>query len=75
MGQILGPGRFVWDISLRKKFPIAGNTKLGVQADVFNLFNRVNFNSPNVVTSDAAYGKISSAGPPRQIQLGVRFEF
>ena len=75
VGQILGPGRYAWDISLRKKFPIAGNTKLGVQADVFNLFNRVNFNSPNVVTSDAAYGKISSAGPPRQIQLGIRFEF
>jgi hypothetical protein len=75
VGQILGPGRYAWDISLRKKFPLAGSTKLGVQADVFNLFNRVNFNSPDVVTSDAAYGKISSAGPPRQIQLGVRFEF
>jgi hypothetical protein len=75
VGQVLGPGRYVWDASFRKKFPLGGNTKIGVQADVFNIFNRVNFNAPNVVTSDAAYGKISGAGPPRQIQLGVRFEF
>jgi hypothetical protein len=75
VGQVLGPGRYVWDISLRKKFKTGGSTRLGFQADVFNLFNRVNYNAPNVVATDAAFGKISAAGPPRQVQLGLRFEF
>jgi hypothetical protein len=77
VGQILGPGRYNWDVSLRKKFKLAGSMKLGVQADVFNLFNRVNFTmvNANVTTTDAAYGKIGSAAPPRQVQLGMRFEF
>jgi hypothetical protein len=29
----------------------------------------------NVNTTHASYGKISSAAPPRQVQLGLRFEF
>jgi hypothetical protein len=32
-------------------------------------------NAPNVVVTAADYGKISGAGPPRQVQLGMRFEF
>ena len=74
VGQIVGPGRHAWDLSFRKHFGI-GATKLGVQADVFNLFNTVNLNAPNVVTTSADFGKINGAGPPRQVQLGIRLEF
>jgi hypothetical protein len=75
VGIIQGPGRHTWDLSFRKKFRISGPRQLGVQADVFNLFNRVNFNNPNVNTTDTAYGRITAAGPPRQVQIGIRFEF
>jgi Carboxypeptidase regulatory-like domain len=74
VGQIVGPGRHAWDLSFRKHFAI-GATKLGVQADVFNLFNTLNLNAPNVVTTSADFGKINGAGPPRQVQLGIRLEF
>ena len=40
VGIIEGPGRHTWDLSFRKKVRIAGRSKVGVQADVFNLANR-----------------------------------
>lgn len=75
VGIIQGPGRHTWDASFRKKFRLVGRSKLGVQADVFNLFNRVNLNNPTVNFSANDYGRIGSAGPPRQVQIGLRFEF
>lgn len=75
VGIIQGPGRHTWDLSFRKKFRIVSQTKVGLQADVFNLFNRVNLNNPSVNFNDTNYGRIASAGPPRQVQIGLRFEF
>ena len=75
VGIIEGPGRHTWDLSFRKKFRIVKQTRIGVQADVFNLFNRVNLNNPSTNINDVNYGRIASAGPPRQVQLGIRFEF
>jgi len=55
------------------------------QAEVFNLFNRVNYGLPNptifIATADgvAAYnptaGQITTALPPRQVQLAVKYVF
>ena len=75
VGIIQGPGRHAGDVSFRKKFRITQQTRIGVQADVFNLFNRVNLNNPSVNTTDVNYGRIASAGPPRQVQIGLRLEF
>lgn len=75
LGIVEGPGRHTWDVSFRKKFRIVGRTQLGLQADVFNLFNRVNLNNPEMNINSNNYGRIASAGPPRQVQIGIRFEF
>ena len=69
-------------------FHIGGNRRflyLQLRAEVFNLFNRVNCGLPNaaifIATADggAAYnanaGQITSAGAPRQMQLGVKLVF
>ena len=55
------------------------------RAEVFNLFNRVNYAPPNpgvfIATANGGAalnpnaGQITSAGPPRQIQLGVKLMF
>jgi hypothetical protein len=63
-------------VSFRKKFSLTQRVKLGVQADVFNLFDRVNLGNPNVTTTDTNYGRINAtAGPARQMQIGARLEF
>ena len=33
---------------MRKKFRFSATAKLELRADVFNVFNRVNFNNPNI---------------------------
>jgi hypothetical protein len=52
---------------------------------MFNLFNRVNYGAPNpgtfIASADGGAtlnpnaGQITSAGPPRQMQLGVKLTF
>lgn len=78
VGQIEGPDFYQWDLSFRKDFRFGGRFRLTPIVDIFNLFNRVNFsnlvdNGRNV--SNASYGTIVSANPPRQMQFGLRFDF
>jgi Carboxypeptidase regulatory-like domain len=75
IGIIEGPHLQQWDVSFRKAFRVPGDAKITLRADVFNVFNRVNFNNPNVVVTNAAFGTIDSAKIPRQTQLIVKFEF
>jgi hypothetical protein len=75
VGMIEGPHLYQWDISFRKNFRVRGTSKINLRADVFNLFNRVNFNNPENTVTDSDYGQIDSAKIPRQMQLSLRFEF
>jgi len=75
IGIIEGPGRQVWDISLRKRFAIHEKIGLQFQGDFFNAWNLVNFNNPNVNTTDVAYGTINGAAPGRNLQFGLKLTF
>jgi hypothetical protein len=75
VGQILGPSFYQWDLSFRKSFRFGGRYEVTPLMDIFNLFNRLNLGAPNTDVSNLAYGTINSAQPPRQFQLGVRFDF
>ena len=46
-----------------------------VQADLFNAFNRVNFNNPSVTATNTDFGRVTSVGPPRNVQLALRLTF
>jgi hypothetical protein len=73
----VGPSFFNSDISVVKNFPLLPreNSKLQFRADIFNLFNRAPFNNPTTSLSSSLFGKITSAGPARQIQLALRLSF
>jgi hypothetical protein len=75
VGMIQGPGRYLWDLSLRKKFSVTETVKLQFQADFFNAFNQLNLNNPNVTTSNADFGSISGSAPARNVQLGLKLTF
>jgi hypothetical protein len=75
VGMIEGPAFQQLDMSFRKNFRFGGRYSLTPIFDVFNLFNTVNFQNPNVVTNAVAYGTINGAHPPRQFQMGARFDF
>ncbi|MBS1801290.1 MAG: TonB-dependent receptor [Acidobacteria bacterium] len=74
-GAILGPGLAQTDATLSKFFPVTERVRVKVQADAFNILNRTNFNGLNLTASNSNFGTISSAFPPRQLQLGVKVLF
>jgi len=43
--------------------------------EIFNVFNRVNFDVPNRIFGTANFGRIFSAQPARQMQFGLKFTF
>jgi len=75
IGVIEGPGRHLWDLSLRKRFAIRESVNLQFQADFFNAWNMVNLNNPNVDANNASYGTINGAAPGRNIQLALKLTF
>lgn len=75
VGVIEGPGRHLWDISLRKRFAITEKVGLQFQGDFFNAWNLVNLQNPNADSNSNAYGTINGAAPGRNIQLGLKLTF
>ena len=75
VGTLQGPGAQTWDFSLRRRFSLTERFKLQFQADIFNAFNRTNFRDLEPNLSNAAFGTISTSGPPRNIQFGLKLTF
>ncbi len=70
-----GPKSITTDLSLMKNFRIGAGAQFQFRAEIFNAFNNVNYGNPNGVFGSTAFGRISSAGGMRQIQLGGKVFF
>jgi hypothetical protein len=75
---LIGPGLATWDFSLLKDTPIRERLNLQFRAELFNLLDRANFNTPNAVTftptgvSPTAGVITSTSTTSRQIQFGLK---
>jgi hypothetical protein len=67
-----GPKFVSTDLSMAKNVPVGGDVRLQVRMEFFNAFNNVN---PGSTFGAATFGRISSAGDMRRIQLGARLIF
>ena len=74
-GTILGPGLYLWDVSLRKEFRIRERYKLQFRADSFNVMNHVNFRSLQTTVTSTNFGTLTGSGPARNLQGGLRLDF
>jgi hypothetical protein len=76
-GSVEGPGMQIYNFSMTRFFNLKGEGRvnLRVRADFMNAFNNVNFQSPNTTVTNAGFGTIASAYPPRNIQLGMKLTF
>jgi hypothetical protein len=66
------------DLAISRDFPIKERLSLQVRADAYNLFNIVSLSTPtgnSVTVGSSTFGRILSANPMRQLQLGVRLSF
>jgi hypothetical protein len=73
--NILGPGSFRLDMGVTRKFQVRENQTLEFRAEVFNLPNHVNLNSPEIDFSSPNFGRILSASDPRIMQMALKFVF
>lgn len=79
-GTVTSPGLATVDLSIFKNFQI-GTGRLQFRVETFNLFNRTNFGTPDMVAfingaPNPTAGRITrTRTPARQTQLGIRWSF
>jgi len=74
LGGLRGPHFTDVDLSLHKDFRFTERFKLQFRTDFINAFNHVQFNAPNM-SLGTAMGQITSAQPPRNIQLALKLYY
>jgi hypothetical protein len=82
--DLIGPGLATWDFSVIKNIAIHERLNLQFRAELFNLLNRANFNTPNLILAvlppgatvpqaNPAAGTITSTSTTsRQVQFGLK---
>ena len=70
-----GPGYQNVDVSFVRDFTLSGDVRLQFRAEIFNVFNQVNFGLPVADLNSTNFGRIFSAGPARLTQFGLKLSF
>ncbi|HYM09039.1 MAG TPA: TonB-dependent receptor, partial [Terriglobales bacterium] len=70
-----GPKQFNNNMALVKETKITERTGLQFRAEAFNVFNNVNFYTPDHTQTDSAFGTITSARAPRILQVALKLAF
>jgi hypothetical protein len=75
---LIGPGLATWDFSVMKETAIREQFALQFRAEIFNLLNRANFNTPSLITftpsgvSGTAGAITGTSTTARQVQFGLK---
>jgi Carboxypeptidase regulatory-like domain/TonB-dependent Receptor Plug Domain len=81
---LIGPGLATWDFSAMKETALRERLRLQFRAEIFNLLNRANFNTPSLITftpptvlnptgvSGTAGAITSTSTTARQVQFGLK---
>ncbi|MBM3800857.1 MAG: TonB-dependent receptor [Acidimicrobiia bacterium] len=73
---LIGPGNANVDMAVFKNVPMGEKRNVQLRFEFFNLPNRPNFANPvSSLTSPALMRILSTDGPPRIIQVGLKFDF
>ena len=73
--SVFAPGYANMDIGLQKEAMLQGGVRLQFRWEIFNVFDRVNFDVPNRTAFTPNFGRIFSAQPARQMQFGLKLTF
>jgi hypothetical protein len=74
-GDVRGPANWTVNLSISKTIVFNDRMRLELRGDSFNVFNHVNYNSPNTTITSPIFGTITSDAGPRSGQVGARFVF
>ena len=73
--SVLAPGLFNVDMSFQKNWIFTTGSRLEFRWEIFNAFNRANFDVPNRFFGSPNFGRIFSAQNAREMQFGLRYSF
>ena len=73
--NIQGPGSIRIDMGLTRKFQILEGQTVEFRAEAFNLPNHLNPGNPNTSLSSTNFGRITTSGDERIIQLALKYVF
>ncbi len=81
--SMLASGALTFNFNISKAFFFGGKpntpgttrTNMNVFANMTNAFNHPNYAAPSGVMTSPNFGKSTSAGDPREIEVGMRFQF
>jgi hypothetical protein len=78
-GAFYGPPIYSWDMGFFKNFRFTEYVNMQFRAEMFNIFNQVNFANPNTRVTGGGFGAITNtqsyAGEPRISQFGLKLAF
>lgn len=69
---LTGPGVNNWDFGVSKLVPVRELATLEIRAEAFNAFNHAQFLNPDTVMTDTNFGKVTTAGPSRELQFAMK---
>src|SRR6185295_17841785 len=76
------PGTITFNFNISKAFFLgtasangATRSNINVFANMTNAFNHPNYAAPSGIMTSPNFGKSTSAGDPREIDAGIRFQF
>ncbi len=75
VGVVEAPGARTFDMGLYKDFYVHENKRIEFRSQWYNAFNHPIWGSPNSIYGTSGFGHIGTAGPGREIEFGLRFDF
>ena len=69
------PGFQNWNLGLFKQFMITERHRFQLRGEFFNFPNHPNWGNPSTNPTSGSFGKITSKGSERNIQLSLRYSF
>ena len=71
-----GPSQFVMDLQISKRVRVWRQVGLRLRADIFNLFNTVNFYVVDNDINSTSFGRVTDTTmSPRLVQLVAKFDW
>ena len=74
-GDARGPARWNVNATIAKNFAIGAGRRLQVRADMFGVLNKKDWGNPSSAINASDFGRITSAGGSRAVQIGARLTF
>jgi Carboxypeptidase regulatory-like domain len=72
---LTGPGQSIWNLAVHKNWKLGEERAFQFRWEMFNAFNRANFNNPTTNIQAGDFGLVTTAQAGRSMLFGLRFDF